>query len=402
MLPERVDIRCPEDGSAMELRNGRFGPFLASVNYPAITFVLNLDKKGNIKYPAIPPVVVEEVRCTKCESPMNLRRGKRGPWLGCSKFPKCRGRVAWTSLEEELKADLEKRLELHEAANPPPDITRQDGVIIPEGTRCPSSRYREGWPSSRFTPKRRPSSRSKKPAEFRFWPVSFASGRSAARGDGASSSRRPMRAGGGSPALYRRSMSRAARVLMIAAQDVGGSLYYLGQELRRQGKFQCRLLTLGRDERAAFPGDLDQIYDGGEELKALLAAADVLHLVDCLPEELNLFGRPLSEWIESRRRLKVALQFDGRTPIVSGKAGEARVQTAKERGWSTWSTRPGLATRLGIDFLPPFIPWWRGPWSPLAPGTRKRESLRRPGVIFASSRATAGETISAGGTGGPK
>ena len=43
----------------MELRNGRYGPFLASVDYPNSSFVLNLDKKGNVKYPAIPPLVVD-------------------------------------------------------------------------------------------------------------------------------------------------------------------------------------------------------------------------------------------------------------------------------------------------------------------------------------------------------
>jgi DNA topoisomerase-1 len=91
LLPERVDVRNPEDGSSMELRNGRFGPFLASINYPASTFVLNLDRKAAIKYPSVPPLVVPvegDVKCPKCDAPLNLRRGKRGPWLGCSKFPK--------------------------------------------------------------------------------------------------------------------------------------------------------------------------------------------------------------------------------------------------------------------------------------------------------------------------
>lgn len=134
MLPEQVDIACPQDGSAMELRNGRFGPFLASVNYPETTYVLNLDKKGGIKYPAVPPIQTD-LPCPKCESPLNLRRGKRGPWLGCSRFPKCRGRMGWTTLEEGVRTELEERLEAHEKANPIPEIKRlSDGSIIPEGT----------------------------------------------------------------------------------------------------------------------------------------------------------------------------------------------------------------------------------------------------------------------------
>jgi len=134
MLPERVDIQAPTDGSAMELRNGRFGKFLASVNYPETDFVLNLDKKENIKYPSIPPLLVEDLECPKCGSALNLRRGKRGPWLGCSKFPKCRGRLAWSAVEPERKAELEEELEVHEAENPRPQIKRMDGTVIPEGT----------------------------------------------------------------------------------------------------------------------------------------------------------------------------------------------------------------------------------------------------------------------------
>src|SRR5690606_17589961 len=131
LLPERVDVRCPEDGSAMELRNGRFGPFLASVNYPSTTYVLNLDKKGGIKYPAVPPVQTD-LPCPKCDAPLNLRRGKRGPWLGCSRFPKCRGRLGWNTIDEARKKELEKALAAHERKHPPPVITRMSGEVIPE------------------------------------------------------------------------------------------------------------------------------------------------------------------------------------------------------------------------------------------------------------------------------
>jgi len=134
LLPEMVDIATPEDGSQMELRNGRFGPFLASINYPKTTFVLNLDKKGGVKFPSAPPLVVEEIRCPKCNSAMNLRRGKRGPWLGCSAFPKCRGRSAWTAVEETLQKKLEKLLDKHDKEHPKPEIKTMSGKPIVEGT----------------------------------------------------------------------------------------------------------------------------------------------------------------------------------------------------------------------------------------------------------------------------
>jgi DNA topoisomerase-1 len=134
LLPERVDVVCPVDGSAMEVRDGRFGKFIASVNYPKTDFVLNVDRKLGLKYPAVAPMLVEDPVCPKCASPLNLRRGKRGPWLGCSKFPKCRGRVSWNSVDEARREELEAALIAHEAAHPLPAIVRFDGRVIPDGT----------------------------------------------------------------------------------------------------------------------------------------------------------------------------------------------------------------------------------------------------------------------------
>ncbi|MDP6987675.1 MAG: DNA topoisomerase, partial [Phycisphaerales bacterium] len=51
-MEQRVNVACPEDDSPMILRQGRFGPFLASVNYPDVKMVLNVDKKGGLKVPA--------------------------------------------------------------------------------------------------------------------------------------------------------------------------------------------------------------------------------------------------------------------------------------------------------------------------------------------------------------
>ena len=133
LLPERVDIACPEDGSPMMLRTGRFGKFLASMNYPDIKFVLNLDRKGNLKLPSPPPMDTDLV-CDKCSSSLYLRSGKRGPWLGCSTFPKCKGRGAWAKLEPEVQERLSKALDAHEKAHPPPIVTTLDGVPLGEAT----------------------------------------------------------------------------------------------------------------------------------------------------------------------------------------------------------------------------------------------------------------------------
>ncbi|HWB19801.1 MAG TPA: type I DNA topoisomerase [Phycisphaerales bacterium] len=133
MLPERVNIASPEDGSPMILRTGRFGKFLASVNYPQSKFVINLDKKEQIKYPAPPPLLTD-LKCEKCDAPLNLRRGKRGPWLGCSRFPKCKGRMAWTKVDPARQKELDAALEEHEKQHPQIVIRTLDGKVIPDAT----------------------------------------------------------------------------------------------------------------------------------------------------------------------------------------------------------------------------------------------------------------------------
>ncbi|MFP4106286.1 MAG: type I DNA topoisomerase [Phycisphaerae bacterium] len=128
--PEQTDIACPECGSAMMLRKGRYGPFLSCTRYPDCSGIVNLDRKGFIKHPSPPPLLVEDIKCPKCEAPVNLRRGKRGPWMSCSKYPKCRGRVAWSKLDDDVKQDLEGRLKKHEAAHPQPRVKTLEGEDV--------------------------------------------------------------------------------------------------------------------------------------------------------------------------------------------------------------------------------------------------------------------------------
>jgi DNA topoisomerase-1 len=127
--PEETDIACPNCNSPMLLRTGRFGPFLSCTRYPDCEGIINLDKKGLISPPKPPPLTTD-LKCPKCEAPLNLRRGVRGPWLSCSKFPKCRGRTGWTSLEKPVKEKWEKALDEHEKKHPQPIIRKLDGAPV--------------------------------------------------------------------------------------------------------------------------------------------------------------------------------------------------------------------------------------------------------------------------------
>ncbi|MFN7021031.1 MAG: topoisomerase DNA-binding C4 zinc finger domain-containing protein, partial [Phycisphaerales bacterium] len=88
--------------------------------------ILNIDAKGFVVAPSQPPLLTD-LPCPKCGSPMNLRNGIRGPWLGCSKFPKCRGRGKYAEVPEAKRQELEAALAAHDKANPVPIVRTLDG-----------------------------------------------------------------------------------------------------------------------------------------------------------------------------------------------------------------------------------------------------------------------------------
>ncbi|MCG8345849.1 MAG: type I DNA topoisomerase [Chlorobiales bacterium] len=128
--PRETGIRCPGCGNGrMVLRNGRFGPFLACANYPACNTLLKLDKQRRIEPPKTPPLETD-LACPKCGAPLHLRTGKRGPWLGCSKFPKCRGRQAWGQLEPSVQHHLHEAMDEHQAKHPAVTLCMVDGTPV--------------------------------------------------------------------------------------------------------------------------------------------------------------------------------------------------------------------------------------------------------------------------------
>jgi DNA topoisomerase I len=127
--PTRTSIACPKCHAPMILRKGRFGDFLSCEKYPQCEGILNVDAKGFVTPPKVPPVLTD-IPCPKCDSPLNLRRGGRGPWLSCSAFPKCRGRLGWSTLEEKSKTRWENALREQEKAHPEPMILKIDGTLL--------------------------------------------------------------------------------------------------------------------------------------------------------------------------------------------------------------------------------------------------------------------------------
>ncbi len=130
--PELSDIVCPECGGGMSKRNGRYGPFLGCLNYPKCSGIIKLDpKKGTVVLPKPPPLMTD-IACPKCGQPLVLRTGKRGFWLACSTFPKCRGRLSWSAVEPEKQKQLEDDWAKHDKEHPQPDIKTVDGKVVDE------------------------------------------------------------------------------------------------------------------------------------------------------------------------------------------------------------------------------------------------------------------------------
>ena len=103
MEPQKTDYKCPKCSRAMILRQGRFGAFLGCSGYPECKTVLRIDNDGNPLPPKEPPQPTG-IRCYKCEEgELVIRESKRGPFLGCGRFPRCRTIISMKQLENLKK-----------------------------------------------------------------------------------------------------------------------------------------------------------------------------------------------------------------------------------------------------------------------------------------------------------
>lgn len=98
VMPEKTDEVCEKCGSPMVIRTGRRGKFLACSAYPKCKNTYSLDAEGK-KVASAGPIITEH-KCEKCGKNMVLRSSKRGYFLGCSGYPKCRNIV--TVSDEEI------------------------------------------------------------------------------------------------------------------------------------------------------------------------------------------------------------------------------------------------------------------------------------------------------------
>jgi DNA topoisomerase-1 len=102
--PQETDEKCDKCGAPMVIRTGRRGKFMACSAYPKCKNTYSVDAQGN-KIASTGPIVTSRL-CEKCGKPMVLRSSKRGEFLGCSGYPKCKTIVTVTP--EEITAIKEE------------------------------------------------------------------------------------------------------------------------------------------------------------------------------------------------------------------------------------------------------------------------------------------------------
>ena len=89
-------LTCPDCGSEVMLKTGRFGPYFGCTGYPKCSFIANMrgaaKKRAEVEVPsaARPKPIPTDIPCEECGRPMVIRSGRNGKFLGCSRYPKCR------------------------------------------------------------------------------------------------------------------------------------------------------------------------------------------------------------------------------------------------------------------------------------------------------------------------
>ncbi|WP_075876179.1 type I DNA topoisomerase [Merdibacter massiliensis] len=88
---ERTGELCPECGSELVYRNGRYGKFISCINFPKCRYTKSEEE----------PQESDEI-CPNCGAKMVMKKGRYGSFLACSNYPQCK---TIKSLKEKAKPE---------------------------------------------------------------------------------------------------------------------------------------------------------------------------------------------------------------------------------------------------------------------------------------------------------
>ncbi len=75
--------KCPNCGSELVVKSGRFGPFIACTHYPECRFTKPLRRDK------VPDRPTDQI-CKECGAPMVIKTGRFGEFLACTRYPACK------------------------------------------------------------------------------------------------------------------------------------------------------------------------------------------------------------------------------------------------------------------------------------------------------------------------
>lgn len=155
--PVETDFDCPNCGSKLLLRRGRFGEFFSCPNTECKT-TMNVGADGTpvakaekvaIEVPGIAPGETRE--CDKCGKPMVVRASRRGPFWGCTGYPKCRNTIA-IEMPQTAATEGETNENGDVMANNPNEIPRYKAEPIITEHLCPNCGEPLAMRKGRFGP----------------------------------------------------------------------------------------------------------------------------------------------------------------------------------------------------------------------------------------------------------
>ncbi|MGD9496157.1 MAG: type I DNA topoisomerase [Armatimonadota bacterium] len=119
--PEPSKYTCPDCGAPLVIRTGRRGRFFGCTTYPACEYTADVGEDGAPVQRKEPMATGEA--CPECGGKLILRTGRRGRFLGCVNFPRCRYTRDYSG--EELASAASEVVERDQSAQPSsPDDNR--------------------------------------------------------------------------------------------------------------------------------------------------------------------------------------------------------------------------------------------------------------------------------------
>ncbi len=113
---EITEYKCPACTKPMIKRQGRFGPFFGCSGYPECKVIQAADRNTGEPLPPRPPPKPTGLKCPRCnKKDLVVRAGKRGEFISCSGYPRCRMTLPAERLPEFLDLAAKNLW-------PPPDI----------------------------------------------------------------------------------------------------------------------------------------------------------------------------------------------------------------------------------------------------------------------------------------